>query len=59
MRRRWGIAVVLSLAAALAGCGQAENDTGQPQLNMETASAVEPTPDPRLQTTSLPQHGSD
>ncbi len=59
MRRRWGLAVLLILAATLSGCGQTGNDTGQPQPNVETASAAEPTPDPRLQTTSLPQHGSD
>ncbi len=59
MRRRLGIAVLLFLAAMLTGCGQTENNTGQPQPNLETATVVEPTPDPMLQTTSLPQHGSD
>ncbi len=59
MRQRLGIDVLLFLAAMLSGCGQTENDTGQPQPNLETATAAEPTPDPRLQTTSLPQHGSD
>ena len=51
-RRR--IIVLLVLGAALADCGQGGDRTVQP-----AAPTIEPTLDPRLQTTSLPQHGSD
>ncbi len=57
---RWGrLAAILLLGASLTNCGQDTNDTGQPQPVVEMTAVAEPTLDPRLETTSLPQQGSD
>ncbi len=55
----WRLAALLLLGASLASCGQGNNDLGQPLVPGEATTLVEPTLDPRLQTTSLPQQGSD
>jgi len=55
----WRFAALVVLGASLSGCGQDANDIEQPQPPVEATAAAEPTIDPRLQTTSLPQQGSD
>ena len=53
------LAALLLLGTSLASCGQGVNDIGEPLAPGEATTLVEPTLDPRLQTTSLPQQGSD
>ena len=55
---RWIVALLL-LGAALTGCGDTAEGPGQPAAPMISPAVVEPTVDPLLQATSLPQHGAD
>lgn len=59
MRRRLRLVALLLLGATLVSCDQAAGETGQPGAPISEATPSPPTPDPLLQTTSLPQHGSD
>lgn len=55
----WRLAALLLLGVSLASCGLGVNDIGEPLVPGEATTLVEPTLDPRIQTTSLPQQGSD
>lgn len=57
--RRWWPVALLVLGAALTSCRDLADGTAQPAAPVISPAAVEPTADPLLQATSLPQHGDD